>query len=92
MRRAPWREWTLVHLLRRQAAEQGDRPFVRFEDGQAFPLPQFDIGPDLLQCRIVDERTHDAARFLRRADTHALNGFDEPPGQFIYDVGRNDQP
>jgi len=34
--RAPWREWTLVHLLRRQAAEQGDRPFVRFEDGQAF--------------------------------------------------------
>ena len=36
MDRAPWSDWTLVHLLRRQAAEQGDRPFVRFEDGQSF--------------------------------------------------------
>ena len=30
--RAPWHEWTRVHLLRRQAAEQGDRPFVRFDE------------------------------------------------------------
>lgn len=36
MTRVPWREWTLVDLIRRQAAEQGDRSFVRFEDGQAF--------------------------------------------------------
>jgi len=40
--RAPWREWTLVHLLRRQAAEQRDRPFVRFEDGRAFTFRALD--------------------------------------------------
>jgi len=45
--RAPWREWTLVHLLRRQA-EQGDRPFVRFEDGQAFTFRQLDAWTDAL--------------------------------------------
>jgi crotonobetaine/carnitine-CoA ligase len=36
MARPPWLEWTLVHLVRGQAARHGDRPFVRFEDGQAF--------------------------------------------------------
>jgi len=46
--RAPWREWTLVHLLRRQAAEQGDRPFVRFEDGEAFTFRQLDAWTDEL--------------------------------------------
>ena len=46
--RAPWREWTLIHLLRRQAAEQGDRPFVRFEDGQAFTFRQLDAWTDEL--------------------------------------------
>ncbi len=46
--RAPWREWTLIHLLRRQAAEQGDRPFVRFEDGQAFTFRQLDAWTDAL--------------------------------------------
>jgi crotonobetaine/carnitine-CoA ligase len=46
--RAPWREWTLVHLLRRQAAAQGARPFVRFEDGQAFTFRQLDAWTDEL--------------------------------------------
>ena len=46
--RAPWREWTLIHLLRRQAAAQGDRPFVRFEDGQAFTFRQLDAWTDAL--------------------------------------------
>ena len=46
MARAPWREWTLVHLLRRQAAEQGDRPFVRFEDGQACTFRSLDAWTD----------------------------------------------
>jgi len=46
--RAPWREWTLVHLLRGQAAAQGDRPFVRFEDGQAFTFRQLDAWTDAL--------------------------------------------
>ena len=46
--RAPWREWTLIHLLHRQAAEQGDRPFVRFEDGQAFTFRQLDAWTDAL--------------------------------------------
>ena len=46
--RAPWREWTLIHLLRRQAAERGDRPFVRFEDGQAFTFRQLDAWTDEL--------------------------------------------
>jgi crotonobetaine/carnitine-CoA ligase len=48
MTRAPWREWTLVHLVRRQAAEQGDRPFVRFEDGQAFTFRSLDAWTDEL--------------------------------------------
>ncbi len=48
MTRAPWREWTLVHLVRRQAAEQGDRPFVRFEDGQAFTFCSLDAWTDEL--------------------------------------------
>ena len=42
MARAPWSEWTLVHLIRRQAAELGDRPFVRFEDGQSFTFRALD--------------------------------------------------
>lgn len=48
MTRAPWRDWTLVHLVRRQAAEQGDRPFVRFEDGQAFTFRSLDAWTDEL--------------------------------------------
>jgi crotonobetaine/carnitine-CoA ligase len=36
MPRPPWSEWTLVHLIRGQASAHGDRPFIRFEDGQAF--------------------------------------------------------
>lgn len=48
MTRAPWREWTLVHLVRRQAAEQGGRPFVRFEDGQAFTFRSLDAWTDEL--------------------------------------------
>jgi crotonobetaine/carnitine-CoA ligase len=46
MTRAPWQEWTLVHLLRRQAAEQGDRAFIRFEDGQAFTFRSLDVWTD----------------------------------------------
>lgn len=46
--RAPWREWTLVHLIRRQAAEQRDRPFVRFEDGRAFTFRALDAWTDEL--------------------------------------------
>jgi crotonobetaine/carnitine-CoA ligase len=48
MGRAPWSEWTLVHLLRRQAADHGDRPFVRFEDGQAFTFRSLDAWTDEL--------------------------------------------
>jgi acyl-CoA synthetase (AMP-forming)/AMP-acid ligase II len=48
MARVRWREWTLVHLVRRQAAEQGDRPFVRFEDGQAFTFRSLDAWTDEL--------------------------------------------
>ena len=48
MARAPWSEWTLVHLIRRQAAEHGDRPFVRFEDGQAFTFRALDAWTDEL--------------------------------------------
>jgi crotonobetaine/carnitine-CoA ligase len=48
MTRVPWREWTLIHLVRRQAAEQGDRPFVRFEDGQAFTFRSLDVWTDEL--------------------------------------------
>jgi len=48
MTRVPWREWTLVDLVRRQAAEQGDRPFVRFEDGQAFTFRSLDAWTDEL--------------------------------------------
>jgi crotonobetaine/carnitine-CoA ligase len=46
--RAPWREWTLVHLIRGQARERGDRPFVRFEDGQAFTFRALDAWTDEL--------------------------------------------
>ncbi len=46
MTRVPWREWTLVHLLRRQAAEQGDRRFVRFEHGQDFTFRSLDAWTD----------------------------------------------
>ena len=42
MARAPWREWTLVHLLRRQAADHGRRSFIRFEDGQFFTFGALD--------------------------------------------------
>jgi crotonobetaine/carnitine-CoA ligase len=42
MTRAPWAEWTLVHLVRRQADRHGDRPFIRFEDGQAFTFRSLD--------------------------------------------------
>ena len=46
--RAPWPEWTLVHLIHRQAREHGDRPFVRFEDGQAFTFRALDAWTDEL--------------------------------------------
>ena len=46
--RAPWPDWTLVHLIRRQAGEHGDRPFVRFEDGQAFTFRALDAWTDEL--------------------------------------------
>ena len=46
MARAPWREWTLVHLLRRQAADHGRRPFLRFEDGQSFTFGALDAWTD----------------------------------------------
>jgi len=46
MARAPWREWTLVHLLRRQAADHGSRPFLRFEDGQSFTFGALDAWTD----------------------------------------------
>ena len=46
--RAPWREWTLVHLIRGQAAAQRGRPFVRFEDGQAFTYRALDAWTDEL--------------------------------------------
>jgi crotonobetaine/carnitine-CoA ligase len=48
MTRVPWQEWTLVHVLRRQAREQGDRRFVRFEDGQAFTFRSLDAWTDAL--------------------------------------------
>jgi crotonobetaine/carnitine-CoA ligase len=48
MVRAPWSEWTLVHLIRRQAAAHGNRPFVRFEDGQAFTFRSLDRWSDAL--------------------------------------------
>jgi len=37
-----------LHLLRRQAGEQGDQPFVRFEDGQAFTFRGLDAWSDEL--------------------------------------------
>ena len=46
--RAAWREWTLVHLIRGQAGGQGERPFVRFEDGQAFTYRALDAWTDEL--------------------------------------------
>ncbi|HEY7039191.1 MAG TPA: AMP-binding protein [Methylomirabilota bacterium] len=48
MPRPPWSEWTLVHLIRRQAAEHGDRPFVRFEDGQTCTFRALDDWSDAL--------------------------------------------
>src|SRR5262245_60316721 len=42
MGRTPWSEWTLVHLVRQQAEQEGERPFVRFEDGQAFTFRSLD--------------------------------------------------
>jgi crotonobetaine/carnitine-CoA ligase len=44
--RRPWTEWTLVHLLRRQAATHGDRPFIEFEDGQRFTFRSLDRWTD----------------------------------------------
>ena len=46
--RAPWPEWTLVHLLRRQAAAHGDRPFARFEDVQAYSFRAHEAWTDSL--------------------------------------------
>ena len=51
--RAPGREWTLVHLIRRQAADQGDRPFVRFEDGQSFTFRALDAWTDELASSLA---------------------------------------
>jgi crotonobetaine/carnitine-CoA ligase len=51
--RAPWRDWTLVHLIRRQARERGDRPFVRFEDGQAFTFRGLDAWTDELAASLA---------------------------------------
>src|SRR5688572_8735978 len=53
MARAPWSEWTLVHLLRRQAAEQGDRPLARFEDGQSFTFRALDAWTDELAASLA---------------------------------------
>ena len=46
--RAPWAEWTLVDLLRGQAARAGDRPFIRFEDGRALSFRALDRWSDAL--------------------------------------------
>jgi carnitine-CoA ligase len=51
--RAPWREWTLVHLIRGQADARGDRPFVRFEDGQAFTFRELDAWTDELASSLA---------------------------------------
>jgi len=48
MARPPWSEWTLVHLVRGQAARHGDRPFVRFEDGQGFTFRELHDETDAL--------------------------------------------
>ena len=53
MARAPWSKWTLVHLIRRQAAELGDRPFVRFEDGQSFTFRALDAWTDELASSLA---------------------------------------
>jgi carnitine-CoA ligase len=53
MARAPWSEWTLVHLIRRQAAAQGDRLFVRFEDGQSFTFRALDAWTDELASSLA---------------------------------------
>jgi crotonobetaine/carnitine-CoA ligase len=45
MTRVPWREWTWS-LEPRQAAEQGDRRFVRFEHGQDFTFRSLDAWTD----------------------------------------------
>jgi crotonobetaine/carnitine-CoA ligase len=48
MTRVPWRQWTLAHLLRRQAADHGNRPFVRFEDGPSLTFGALDAWTDRL--------------------------------------------
>jgi len=53
LERAPWREWTLVHLIRGQAGERGDRPSVRFEDGQAFTFRALDAWTDELASSLA---------------------------------------
>jgi crotonobetaine/carnitine-CoA ligase len=52
MGRPPRCEWTLVHAVRQQAEVQGDRPFLRFEDGQSFTF------------RSLDQRSDEVARSL----------------------------
>ena len=51
--RAPWPEWTLVHLIRRQAGAHGDRPFVRFEDGQVLSFRRLDAWTDELAASLA---------------------------------------
>ncbi|HSE04262.1 MAG TPA: AMP-binding protein [Methylomirabilota bacterium] len=53
MIRAPWPEWTLVHLLRRQARDRGEQPFARFEDGQAFTFGALDAWTDGLAASLA---------------------------------------
>ena len=53
MGRAPWSEWTLVHVLRRQAIDRGDRLFARFEDGQAFTFRELDAWTDELASSLA---------------------------------------
>ncbi|HEX7786029.1 MAG TPA: AMP-binding protein [Methylomirabilota bacterium] len=48
MPRPPWSQWTLVHLIRGQARAHGERPFIRFEDGQAFTFASLDRFTDAL--------------------------------------------
>jgi crotonobetaine/carnitine-CoA ligase len=64
MARAPWSEWTLVHLIRRQAAELGDRPFVRFEDGQSFTFRALDAWTDELASSLAALGTRTGDRVL----------------------------
>jgi carnitine-CoA ligase len=64
MDRAPWSEWTLVHLVRRQAAVQGDRPFIRFEDGQSFTFRSLDRWTDELAGSLAALGVRDGDRVL----------------------------